>query len=207
MPLFNTEYIKRRAQLIANELLQRYGGDSARAYRAAEDACLLGTMDEGQMVRDAVLALLRPPEPIPDIFPADLLDEFIRDALAILDPGPVTLKPELRSAVLKSIIQLARKAEARCSAAIDEAADLRKFKTFVHRRLDEYQVPSDPFPEENAKHGCRISGRLQWLNERRMTLEHAEVLTRFLVPPPAGADLNALRDALVALQRCAEILP
>jgi len=38
-----------------------------------------------------------------------------------------------------------------------------KFKAFVHKRLDDLGVPADPFPEETKKHGCRISGRLDWL--------------------------------------------
>lgn len=40
------------------------------------------------------------------------------------------------------------------------------FKSFVHKRLDEAGVPADPEPEQNAKHGCRIEGRLNWLECR-----------------------------------------
>lgn len=42
-------------------------------------------------------------------------------------------------------------------------AALRAFKTYVHQRLDAIGVPADPEPEVNAKHGCRIEGRLNWL--------------------------------------------
>ncbi len=205
-----TADIQARAQELVTALLRSCKGDRARALAHAQAAAVFVDSDEMRRVHLAVLALLEPPA---DTFPGPDLDQFIRDTLIVLDPGPVTIKPELRLQILETILKLIRgelKPRSPRPASTDEHTELlalRKFKSFVHRRLDEYQVPSDPFPEENAKHGCRISGRLQWLNERRMTLEHAEVLTRFLVPPPAGAGLNALRDALVALQRCAEILP
>jgi hypothetical protein len=199
-----TADIQARAQELVTALLQSCKGDRARALAHAQAAAVFVDSDEMRRLHAAVLALLEPPA---DAFPGPEVDQFIRYAIDILDPGPVTIKPENRSAILQSILHLIRGAETRGSAARDEVAALSKFKSFVHRRLDEYQVPSDPVPEETATHGCRISGRLQWLNERRMTLEHAEVITRFLVAPPAGAGLNALRDALVALQRCAEILP
>ncbi len=48
-----------------------------------------------------------------------------------------------------------------------KAAKLQEFKDFVHKRLDEYGVPADPEPEQTAKHGCRIEGRLAWLRNRR----------------------------------------
>ncbi len=48
----------------------------------------------------------------------------------------------------------------------DDLETTYKFKTFVHKSLDEHGVPHDPFPDETKKHGCRISGRLKWLYER-----------------------------------------
>lgn len=49
--------------------------------------------------------------------------------------------------------------------ALDETelAKLRAFKKYVHDRLDAAGVPADPQPEENAKHGCRIEGRLNYV--------------------------------------------
>lgn len=41
-----------------------------------------------------------------------------------------------------------------------ENEKLRKFKEYVHARLDQMGLPEDPEPENNAKHGCRIEGRL-----------------------------------------------
>lgn len=41
-----------------------------------------------------------------------------------------------------------------------ENEKLRKFKEYVHDRLDKMGVPSDPEPENNKVHGCRIEGRL-----------------------------------------------
>ncbi len=203
------------AQRLADRLLEACGGDQELVCEHIRVARVLADFREPFEWADDVLRLFQKPvAPPADTFPGADLDQFIRDALAILDPGPVTIKPELRLQILEMILKLIRgevkPRSPRPAAPTDEHTELialLKFKSFVHRRLDEYQVPSDPFPEENAKHGCRISGRLQWLNERRMTLEHAEVITRFLVAPVGGAGLTALRDALVALQRCAEILP
>jgi len=52
----------------------------------------------------------------------------------------------------------------------------KAFKTFVHKSLDDYGVPADPEPEETAKHGCRISGRLNWLydeiNNLNVAIQH-----------------------------------
>jgi hypothetical protein len=50
-------------------------------------------------------------------------------------------------------------------AAHKELESLRKFKSYVHARLDAMGVPADPEPENNAKHGCRIEGRLNWVQE------------------------------------------
>ena len=47
-----------------------------------------------------------------------------------------------------------------------ELESLRKFKAYVHTRLDAMGVPADPEPENNAKHGCRIEGRLNYVEER-----------------------------------------
>lgn len=41
------------------------------------------------------------------------------------------------------------------------AAD--KFKSYVHDRLDKMNVPRDPAPWRTKATGCRIEGRLDWL--------------------------------------------
>lgn len=41
-----------------------------------------------------------------------------------------------------------------------ERDKLKKFKEYVHGRLDMAGVPFDPEPEKNTEHGCRIEGRL-----------------------------------------------
>lgn len=43
---------------------------------------------------------------------------------------------------------------------------LSEFKSYVHQRLDDYGVPSDPKPEETKETGCRIGPRLDYLFER-----------------------------------------
>lgn len=44
-----------------------------------------------------------------------------------------------------------------------EIAKLKKFKDYVHNRLDAIGVPSDPEPEKNKATGCRIEGRLNFV--------------------------------------------
>jgi hypothetical protein len=39
--------------------------------------------------------------------------------------------------------------------AREERDKLAGFKAYVHKRLDEANVPADPEPEANAKHGSR----------------------------------------------------
>ena len=39
---------------------------------------------------------------------------------------------------------------------------LEAFKEYVHKRLDALGVPTDPEPEKNKEHGCRIEGRLNY---------------------------------------------
>lgn len=44
-----------------------------------------------------------------------------------------------------------------------ELAKAQAFKSWVHDWLDNAGVPHDPEPEHTKEHGCRISGRMQWL--------------------------------------------
>jgi len=55
-----------------------------------------------------------------------------------------------------------------------EAMKLQGFKTYVHDRLDKAGVPADPNPEQTAKTGCRIEGRLDWVLNGR----HYAALTK-----------------------------
>jgi hypothetical protein len=45
-----------------------------------------------------------------------------------------------------------------------EVVKLRKFKEYVHKRLDELNVPSDPDPVKNEATGCRVECRFTWLS-------------------------------------------
>lgn len=54
---------------------------------------------------------------------------------------------------------------------IREIIALRAFKSWVHSYLDGKGVPHDPDPAGNAKHGCRISGRMEWVFARAAQLE------------------------------------
>ena len=45
----------------------------------------------------------------------------------------------------------------------EQVRRLKEFKAYVHKRLDNFSVPSDPEPERNKETGCRIEGRLNWL--------------------------------------------
>lgn len=57
-------------------------------------------------------------------------------------------------------------------AAVAKATEKGEaFKRYVHQRLDAAGVPADPEPDANAKHGCRIEGRLNYvLDEGRHAL-------------------------------------
>lgn len=52
----------------------------------------------------------------------------------------------------------------------DETIRLQAFKDWVHGWLDAAGVPTDPDPEKTASTGCRIGGRLEWLNAGRKKL-------------------------------------
>lgn len=54
---------------------------------------------------------------------------------------------------------------------LDRIDALAKFKTWVHDWLDAQGVPHDPEPENTARHGCRISGRMRWLVDRLAAAE------------------------------------
>lgn len=41
-----------------------------------------------------------------------------------------------------------------------------KFKAYVHKRLDDAGVPTDPYPDRTASTGCRIGCRLDWVIAR-----------------------------------------
>jgi hypothetical protein len=55
---------------------------------------------------------------------------------------------------------------------------LQAFKDYVHQRLDAAGVPADPEADKNAEHGCRIEGRLNFVeataNSLRAQLEGTE---------------------------------
>lgn len=48
----------------------------------------------------------------------------------------------------------------------EQVQKLEAFKKYVHGRLDAANVPHNPEPESNAKHGCRIEGRLNFLEKQ-----------------------------------------
>jgi hypothetical protein len=78
---------------------------------------------------------------------------------------------------------------------------LAEFKAYVHKRLDDAGVPADPEPAENAKHGCRIEGRLTFLLVARLELWEAldsatDQLDTFETEGAAVADLRGLLDVL-----------
>jgi hypothetical protein len=67
----------------------------------------------------------------------------------------------------------------------------RKFKGYVHQRLDEAGVPVDPESPHKAE-GCRIGGRLDWVFDRQRRMREA------LETKLAGA-VDELRDARALL--------
>lgn len=55
-----------------------------------------------------------------------------------------------------------------------EIDKLQKFKDYVHKRLDEMGVPADADPDGTKAHGCRIQGRLNWLERKLENLKDKE---------------------------------
>jgi hypothetical protein len=53
--------------------------------------------------------------------------------------------------------------ESETTSLREELEKLREFKRYVHDRLDKMGVPVDPEPANNAAHGCRIEGRLNFI--------------------------------------------
>jgi hypothetical protein len=73
-------------------------------------------------------------------------------------------------------------------AALEKA---QAFKVFVHKRLDDAGVPADPEPAENAKHGCRIEGRLNWLlGLANVETQRADLAEEELAEARAERDLH-----------------
>lgn len=48
---------------------------------------------------------------------------------------------------------------------VEERDRLLKFKEYVHGRLTKMNVPQDPESEKTAEHGCRVEGRLNWVEK------------------------------------------
>lgn len=83
-------------------------------------------------------------------------------------------------------------AEQRAAVAAEERDALKRFKDWVHARLDAGGVPHDPEPEHTKEHGCRISGRMKWLFDR---IEDAEAEVKRI-----GRDLEVETKHRQALQ-------
>lgn len=67
---------------------------------------------------------------------------------------------------VKGLRSLWHESEAVITSLREQLAAAEKFKAWTHSYLDGKGVPHDPDPEGNAKHGCRISGRMQWVFEQ-----------------------------------------
>ena len=59
--------------------------------------------------------------------------------------------------------EITQQLQTQIGTALDQRDKLAAFKKFVHERLDRAGVPHDPEPEATARHGCRVEGRLNWL--------------------------------------------
>jgi hypothetical protein len=77
-------------------------------------------------------------------------------------------------------------------AAIRLAMAGKAFKAWVHSWLDAHGVPHDPEPEHTAQHGCRISGRMQWLLRRAVDAEDELALLRPTLRDQAEAHSMAM---------------
>lgn len=88
--------------------------------------------------------------------------------------------------------------EHEAATLLEEVRKLRAFKRYVHERLDQAGVPADPESEQNAKHGCRIEGRLNFVLEA--------ALARDATAQKALAESQAREQALRAALRLANNL-
>lgn len=102
-----------------------------------------------------------------------------RDGYDTVDPRMLELFEEaMGRPTVAEVAELREKleaAEAVCddqdAALLDFAEEvkrLEKFKTLVHERLDEANVPGDPDPEATAQTGSRITSRLAWVFSREL---------------------------------------
>lgn len=70
---------------------------------------------------------------------------------------PIPLK-DLHARLLDAAVVV----EERITQLEAERDKLATFKAWVHSWLDANGVPVDPYPENTALTGCRISGRMEW---------------------------------------------
>jgi hypothetical protein len=54
---------------------------------------------------------------------------------------------------------------------------LEEFKAYVHEKLDDMGIPENPEPEKTEQHGCRISERLKFIENK--STEFKKLLDEF----------------------------
>jgi hypothetical protein len=101
-----------------------------------------------------------------------LISEYKELLNPIIDWGQSQDFP-LGSSITKNVLELAKSAKEKEKEIQELKEELGRekqqieksqaFKKYVHDRLDEFGVPHDPESENNAKTGCRIEGRLNWI--------------------------------------------
>ena len=130
-------------------------GDVAERLLAEHDAALA----RGDVLREALLNFTN----------GDFEGDAQQIAAAVLyDPDKAAserderLKVEARE-VGQDDRKWRRALESALDAALARVSKLEAFKAYVHKRLDDAGVPANPEPEENAEHGCRNEGRLNYL--------------------------------------------
>jgi hypothetical protein len=75
-----------------------------------------------------------------------------------------------------------------------------KFKQYVHERLNKMGVPENPEPENNLSHGCRIEGRINFVEkeiaELREKLANANEVIRYYTTTTGDIEGIKRREAL-----------
>lgn len=134
------------------------------------------------------------------------LETLIKDARSNGNTGWVNILTDLITSHQSEGATILRQLEnlTDCvNKSIDELGKLRRFKSYVHKRLDAHGVPTMADDPEATTTGCRVGRRLDWSIGRNRHA-YAVIMARKpddIAPTKPGHDLDpAWRQAIHTLQ-------